>query len=81
MQIAQQLQDRRISPIQQSEHWQLMNAEQKMALYSLHRFGYRLLFVRHLSSGPLAVIAQQSKLATINCHGEIDYEAKVRLRD
>ncbi|QFU21056.1 hypothetical protein FM038_002105 [Shewanella eurypsychrophilus] len=81
MQIAQQLQDRRTSPIQQSEHWQLMNAEQKMALYSLHRFGYRLLFVRHLPSGPLAIIAQQDQLASICSNGNVDYHPSVQLRD
>lgn len=58
-----------------------MSAEQKMALYNLHRFGYRLLFVRHLPSGPLAVIAQQHLLSTIDRHGEVDHNPEIHLRD
>ncbi|WP_041420086.1 hypothetical protein [Shewanella violacea] len=81
MQIAQQQQDRRSTDLEQSEHWHSMSAEQKMALYSLHRFGYRLLFVRHLPSGPLAVIAQQNQMASINHQGEVDYDTEVQLRE
>nr|WP_077753361.1 hypothetical protein [Shewanella psychrophila] len=81
MQIAQQLQDRRSTTPEQNEHWNSMNAEQKMALYSLHRFGYRLLFVRHLPSGPLAMIAQHNQMASICHHGEVDFDTKVQLRE
>ncbi|MPY25503.1 hypothetical protein [Shewanella sp. YLB-07] len=81
MQIAQQLQDRRSTVPEQSEHWHSMSAEQKMALYSLHRFGYRLLFVRHLPSGPLAVIAQHNQVASICQQGEVDFDTKVQLRE
>lgn len=81
MQIAQQLQDRRDDNLEQSGHWDTLTAEQKMSLYSLHRFGYRLLFVRHLPSGPLAVIAQQNLLATIGCQGDVDYQPRVQLRE
>ncbi|WP_258405034.1 hypothetical protein [Shewanella psychrotolerans] len=58
-----------------------MSAEQKMALYSLHRYGYRLLFVRHLPSGPLAVIAQQNQLSIIDRHGDVNHNPKICLRD
>ncbi|WP_299790020.1 hypothetical protein [uncultured Shewanella sp.] len=81
MQIAQQLQDRRGAELHHDVHWDAMTAEQKIALYNLHRFGYRLLFVRHLHSGPLAVISQQNHLATISAHGEVDYRTDIQLRD
>ncbi|NRB22990.1 hypothetical protein [Shewanella sp.] len=81
MQIAQQPQDRRSTELEQSEHWYLMTAEQKIALYSLHRFGYRLLFVRHLPSGPLAVIAQHDQVASIDQDGVVDFDAEIQLRE
>lgn len=81
MQIAQQLQDRRGNVLHHDEHWSSMSAEQKMALYSLHRYGYRLLFVRHLPSGPLAIIAQQSQLSTIDRYGEVEHDPKIQLRE
>lgn len=80
LQLAQVQDDRRGTPLHHNIHWQSMNAEQKMALYSLHAYGYRLLFVRHLDSGPLAIVAQQSELATILPDGEIDYQPDVKLR-
>jgi len=81
MQIAQQQKDRRETNLHHDVHWDSMTAEQKIALYNLHRFGYRLLFVRHLHSGPLAVISQQNHLATIGAHGEVDYRTDIQLRD
>lgn len=78
--LAQIQDDRRGIPLHHNIHWQSMNAEQKMSLYSLHAFGYRLLFVRHLNDGPLAIVAQQSQLATILPNGEIDYQPSVKLR-
>ncbi len=79
-QVAQAQYDRRGTPLHHNIHWQSMNAEQKMALYSLHPYGYRLLFVRHLADGPLAVVAQQSELATILPNGEVDYRPNIQLR-
>ncbi|GIU19722.1 hypothetical protein TUM4644_07850 [Shewanella colwelliana] len=81
MQVAQQLQDRRGTSLHHDEHWNSMSAEQKMALYNLHRFGYRLLFVRHLPSGPLAIIAQQNQLSSIDSHGNVNHNPRIRLRD
>lgn len=81
MQVAQQLQDRQGTSLHHDEHWNSMSAEQKMALYNLHRFGYRLLFVRHLPSGPLAIIAQQNQLSSIDSHGNVNHNPRIRLRD
>ncbi|MCG9698246.1 hypothetical protein [Shewanella sp. Isolate11] len=81
MQIAQQLQDRRGIDLHHDEHWTLMSAEQKMSLYNLHRFGYRLLFVRHLPTGPLAIIAQNDQLSTIDRRGHVDNKPNIHLRD
>jgi hypothetical protein len=72
--------DRRKSRLQNSQHWQAMSAEQKISLYKLQPFGYRLLFVRRLPDGPLAVIAQQNELATLSAIGELNNRPQIQLR-
>lgn len=66
---------------QSEAHWNAMTAEQKLTLYGLTGFGYRLLFVRQYQAGPLAVIAQQDELATIDCTGFVDYSPTQHLRE
>ncbi|WP_228729902.1 hypothetical protein [Shewanella avicenniae] len=62
------------------EVWHSLNAEQKMALYRLQGYGYRLLFVRQLFAGPLAIIAQFDQLATISSDGAVDLSPSITLR-
>lgn len=81
--IATQVPDRRKPDAEQvsnSIHWHAMTAEQQLAFYRLQGYGYRLLFVRNLLSGPLAIIAQHAQLATISSAGELDLQPYIRLR-
>ena len=81
-QVAYQINDRRNqSALKHDEHWDSTTADQKLALYDLHRFGYRLLFVRHMLTGPVAVISQQDDIAAIYADGEVDLRPKITLRD
>ncbi|GGB46516.1 hypothetical protein K8B83_05275 [Shewanella inventionis] len=81
-QVAYQLNERRNQEaIKHDEHWDLTTADQKLALYDLHRFGYRLLFVRHLPTGPVAIISQQDDIAAIYADGEVDLRPKITLRN
>ncbi|GGP87538.1 hypothetical protein [Shewanella ulleungensis] len=81
-QVAYQINERRNKDIlKHDEHWDLTTADQKLALYDLHRFGYRLLFVRHMLTGPVAVISQQDDIAAIYADGEVDLRPKITLRD
>ncbi|WP_226411486.1 hypothetical protein [Shewanella glacialimarina] len=79
-QTALDIGDRRSAPLANSECWELTTAEQKLALYDLHRFGYRLLFVRHTLKGPVAVISQQNDIAAIYQDGEVDLRPNIVLR-
>ncbi|MGX9462657.1 hypothetical protein ACWXWU_15705 [Shewanella sp. A14] len=63
------------------EYWDLTTADQKLTLYDLHRYGYRLLFVRHMLKGPVAVICQQDDIAAIYSDGEVDLRPKIPLRE
>ncbi|MCL1140249.1 hypothetical protein [Shewanella pneumatophori] len=80
MLTALQTGERRQSQRSHNSHWELMSAEQKITLYDLHKFGYQLLFVRQLSSSPLAFITQNESLAVIEANGEVDYSPKVQIR-
>ncbi|GAA0787209.1 MULTISPECIES: hypothetical protein [Pseudomonadati] len=79
-QTALDISERRGHSIANSEHWEQASAEQKLALYDLHRFGYRLLFVRHSLKGPIAVVCQQDDIAVIYHDGEVDLRPKITLR-
>ncbi|WP_299808746.1 hypothetical protein [uncultured Shewanella sp.] len=80
MLIALKSKEKRKTPLNHDAHWDAMSAEQKIALYDLHKFGFRLLFVRHLFSGPLAFIMQNKTLAVISRNGDVDYKPDVKLR-
>ena len=80
-QVAYALSERRGETLDQEQHWELMTADQKMALYDLNRFGYRLLFVRMMPEGPLAIIAQQKELAVIDYEGELNLRPDIKLRE
>jgi len=79
-QIAERNQERRNDCHNHKLHWQAMTPEQKMALYQLQTWGYRLLFVRQNHSQPLAVIAQDKELATLDADGILDPQPKIVLR-
>ncbi|MDF0535158.1 hypothetical protein KDN34_01470 [Shewanella yunxiaonensis] len=80
VQTLEQYQERRRTAISRDTFWDAMTPEQKMAYYRLQGYGYRLLFVRQMYSGPLAIVAQHSQLATINWQGDIDLQPEVKLR-
>ena len=79
-QTALDISERRGNPLPNSELWEQTTAEQKLALYDLHRFGYRLLFMRHSVKGPIAVVCQQDDIALIYHDGEIDLHPKISIR-
>ncbi|MCL1146938.1 hypothetical protein L2747_13110 [Shewanella marinintestina] len=62
------------------QHWNNMTAEQKIALYDLNKFGFILLFVRQLPSGPQAFVKQHNTLATISKNGDVNYSPEVLTR-
>ncbi|WP_049763866.1 hypothetical protein [Shewanella halifaxensis] len=80
MLVALHSKEKRGATLDHDTHWDAMSAEQKIALYDLHKFGFRLLFVRHLTSGPLAFIMQNKTLAVISKNGDVDYSPDVKLR-
>ncbi|AZQ13135.1 hypothetical protein STH12_04109 [Shewanella khirikhana] len=73
-------QDRRGIALRTQDHWDTMTAEQKMSLYRLQTWGYRLLFVRNLPQGPLAIIAQDKDIATLDADGELNTRPEITLR-
>lgn len=60
--------------------WDDLNLAQKFSVAELQRFGYDLLFVRHIANGSMAVLASGSKMAAIDIEGQIDIEPEVALR-
>mgnify|MGYP000002549860 CR=1 FL=1 len=75
-----QFQEQRLPPLSNVEHWENTSAEQKIALYDLHRYGYRLLFVRKTANGPLAVIAQNDDIAVVDPNGSLTLQHQITLR-
>ncbi len=60
--------------------WDDLNLAQKFSVAELQRFGYDLLFVRHLTNGSVAVLSAGAKLAAIDIDGQINTEPAVMLR-
>lgn len=60
--------------------WEDLNLAQKFSVAELQRFGYDLLFVRHMAEGNLAVLTAGGKIAAIDIEGQIDTEPNVVLR-
>jgi len=60
--------------------WDDLSLAQKFSVAELQRFGYDLLFVRHIANGSLAVLSAGSKMAAIDVDGQIDTEPQVVLR-
>jgi hypothetical protein len=60
--------------------WDDLNLAQKFSVAELQRFGYDLLFVRHIDDGSLAILASGGKMAAIDMEGQIDTAPNVTLR-
>ncbi|MCW3172868.1 hypothetical protein [Shewanella subflava] len=75
-----QFQEQRKHCFSNLEHWDNASAEQKITLYKLHNYGYRLLFIRHTTAGPLAVISQDNDIAVIDADGALNLQHQIKLR-
>jgi len=75
-----QFQEQRKHCFSNIEHWDNASAEQKITLYKLHNYGYRLLFIRHTTAGPLAVISQDNDIAVIDADGTLNLQHQIKLR-
>ena len=75
-----QFQEQRKLCFSNIEHWDNASAEQKITLYKLHNYGYRLLFIRHTTAGPLAVISQDNDIAVIDADGTLNLQHQIKLR-
>ena len=75
-----QFQEQRKHCLSNIEHWDNASAEQKITLYKLHNYGYRLLFIRNTAEGPLAVISQDNEIAVIDTDGTLNLQHQIKLR-
>ena len=60
--------------------WDDLNLAQKFSVAELQRFGYELSFVRHVTSGSMAVLRAGNKFAAINHEGEINTAPDISIR-
>ena len=60
--------------------WEDLNLAQKFSVAELQRFGYDLLFVRHMTEGNLAILVSGGKLAAIDIEGQINTQPSITLR-
>ncbi|WP_027671195.1 hypothetical protein [Rheinheimera baltica] len=60
--------------------WDDLNLAQKFSVAELQRYGYDLLFVRHIADCSVAVLASGNKMAAIDMEGQIDVEPNIVLR-
>jgi len=60
--------------------WDDLNLAQKFSVAELQRFGYDLLFVRHITDGSLAILASGDKIAAIDIEGQIDTAPRITIR-
>ncbi|WP_372870245.1 hypothetical protein [Shewanella sp.] len=72
--------DRRSKILSSAEHWTRLSTSQRFALYTLAKLGYQLLFVRSQGDRPLAITRQDSRLATIDEWGDINFNPMITLR-
>ena len=72
--------ERRQSTRELQPFWDELNLAQKFSAAELQRYGYELAFVRHESSGNLAVLRAGDRFAAINQEGEIDTAPKILIR-
>ncbi|WP_175623927.1 hypothetical protein [Pseudocolwellia agarivorans] len=60
--------------------WSKLTLAQKFSASSLGKFGYELLFIRHVKGQDIAVLQCNGGIATITPDGEINTTAKIKLR-
>ena len=72
--------ERRQSTREMQPFWDELNLAQKFSVAELQRFGYELSFVRHATSGSLAVLKAGNKFAAINHEGVIDTAPDIVIR-
>ncbi len=60
--------------------WDKLNLSQQYAVCSLGQFGYLLSYVRTVSNSSLAILKQDSKIATINESGTININPQIICR-
>ncbi|HSG50804.1 MAG TPA: hypothetical protein VLA40_01755 [Rheinheimera sp.] len=60
--------------------WDDLNLAQKFSVAELQRFGYDLLFVRHIADGSLAILSSGDKIAAIDVEGQIDTAPRITIR-
>lgn len=72
--------ERRINNLDAIDLWDLLTKEQQFSACSLGQFGYHLSFVRSIGDCYLAILHAGDKVATINCHGEINTSPDIKLR-
>ncbi|MDP4535652.1 hypothetical protein Q3O60_05595 [Alkalimonas collagenimarina] len=72
--------ERRQSTREMQQFWDELNLAQKFSVAELQRYGYELAFVRHATTGNLAVLRAGQRFAAIDQDGEIDTEPKITIR-
>ncbi|MEN3159090.1 hypothetical protein ABC502_11965 [Alkalimonas sp. NCh-2] len=72
--------ERRQSNRETQQIWDELNLAQKFSVAELQRYGYQLAFVRHSTTGNLAVLLAGNRIAAIDQDGEIDTEPKISVR-
>ncbi len=72
--------ERRQSTREMQPFWDELNLAQKFSVAELQRFGYELSFVRHVTSGSMAVLRAGNKFAAINHEGEINTAPDISIR-
>ncbi|MEE2025548.1 hypothetical protein [Alkalimonas mucilaginosa] len=72
--------ERRQSNRETQQIWDELNLAQKFSVAELQRYGYQLAFVRHSTTGNLAVLLAGNRIAAIDQDGEIDTEPKITVR-
>ncbi|MCH8536144.1 MAG: hypothetical protein LAT66_00110 [Alkalimonas sp.] len=72
--------ERRQSTREMQQFWDELNLAQKFSVAELQRYGYELAFVRHATTGSLAVLRAGQRFAAIDQDGEIDTEPKITIR-
>ncbi len=60
--------------------WSELTLAQKFSASSLSKYGYELAFVRHSSSGNIAVMLLDDNATTISCDGVIDTTPDIIIR-
>ncbi len=72
--------ERRQSNKEMQQIWDELNLAQKFSVAELQRYGYELAFVRHSTTGNLAILMAGPRVAAIDQDGEIDTEPKIIIR-